>query len=152
MTQPHHDPNPPPPEPVESDDRFPSGLWKGYYQQHGKNTMELTLTFRRGEMRGDGRDGIGPFLIRGRYELSSGKCHWHKQYLGAHDVYYEGFNEGKGIWGVWDLRGWGRGGFHIWPAAWGIGETLRLEEEIDEPAPRITAEAAEELVVGLPGK
>ena len=39
---------------------------------------------------------IGPFLIRGKYNIDDGKCHWSKRYVGKHDVAYQGYNEGKG--------------------------------------------------------
>jgi hypothetical protein len=77
--------------------------------------MELKLNFRRGVMTGEGRDLIGPFLIRGRYQVDDGQCWWTKRYIGKHDVSYHGFNEGKGIWGLWDIPPSWRGGFHIWP-------------------------------------
>ena len=63
--------------------------------------MELRLTFRRGVLRGEGRDRVGEFLIRGRYEVETGKCWWTKQYVRKHAP-YQGYNEGKGIWGTWE--------------------------------------------------
>jgi hypothetical protein len=110
----------PAPEELETDPRFPSGPWVGFWtQKHfppGKFPMELHLTFSRGEMHGEGRDMVGKFVIRGKYSLGDGACHWHKRYLGRHDVYYDGFNEGKGIWGKWEIVKDGlHGGFHIWP-------------------------------------
>jgi hypothetical protein len=108
---------------LETDPRFPSGPWTGFFLQRaipGRHLMELRLTFRRGVMQGDGRDWVGPFLIRGRYDIADGRCHWTKRYLGKHDVFYKGFNEGRGIWGVWEMPherdpALLRGGFHIWP-------------------------------------
>src|SRR5262249_26954607 len=88
-------------EDLETDPRFPSGPWTGFFVQRaipGRHVMELHLTFRAGEMTGEGRDWVGPFLLRGRYSVEDGKCHWTKRYLGKHDVWYKGFNEGKGIW------------------------------------------------------
>ena len=70
-------------------------------------------------MTGEGRDMIGSFLIRGKYNIDDGKCHWSKRYVGKHDVAYQGYNEGKGIWGVWEIPPTWRGGFHIWPTAMG---------------------------------
>jgi hypothetical protein len=108
---------------TETDPRFPSGPWIGFFldpRVPGKHQMELGLTFSQGTMTGEGRDFVGKFLIRGKYELCDGKCHWTKRYLSRHDVFYSGFNEGKGIWGMWEIAAgplWGsaRGGFHIWP-------------------------------------
>jgi hypothetical protein len=125
---------------LEQDSRFPSGPWKGFFLQPvlpGRHWMELSLTFRRGELRGDGRDWVGAFLFRGRYEIESGKCWWTKQYIGRHSIHYQGYNEGKGIWGTWEWPRspvW-RGGFHIWPTAMGDPTQQRLAEEMDQPLP-----------------
>jgi hypothetical protein len=108
---------------LETDPRFPSGRWVGFFTQPlipGRHQMELILTFCQGTVTGEGRDWVGEFLIRGRYDVSDGRCHWTKRYLARHDVFYKGFNEGKGIWGSWEIpasREFGKqtGGFHIWP-------------------------------------
>ncbi len=109
---------------AETDPRFPSGPWVGFFVQKypplGRQSMELRLTFRNGVLKGEGRDLLGAFLVTGRYEVGDGQCHWTKRYIGRHDVFYKGFNEGKGIWGGWQIPGHGispdlHGGFHIWP-------------------------------------
>ncbi len=129
------------PEP-ESDPRFPSGKWTGFFLQKelpGKHMMELNLSFSQGILKGEGRDRVGDFILTGRYTLADGKCHWHKRYVGKHDVYYQGFNEGKGIWGVWEIpatrgdRGY-RGGFNIWPEGMSDPTNSNLHEAIDLPA------------------
>jgi hypothetical protein len=127
-------------EELETDPRFPSGPWTGFFLQKaipGRHMMEMRLTFRSGSFTGEGRDWVGEFLFRGRYELSDGKCHWTKRYLGKHDVYYEGFNEGKGIWGTWEIPagqlGASRGGFHIWPEGMADPTGNYLKEEADAP-------------------
>src|SRR5207248_8159181 len=87
---------------LETDPRFPSGPWVGFFLQKqipGKHLMELRLNFVQGVMRGEGRDWVGEFVIHGRYDLADGRCYWTKRYRGKHDVFYSGFNEGKGIWG-----------------------------------------------------
>ena len=148
---------PRPEAPEETDSRFPSGPWKGFFLQPGSPTrhrMELNLSFRQGNLRGEGRDPVGEFLIQGRYDVADGKCWWTKRYVGRHDISYTGFNEGKGIWGtwVWDERrspSW-RGGFHIWPAAMGdpTGETLA--EAIETPVfDDLTVETLEEATVSV---
>ncbi|MGE3804008.1 MAG: hypothetical protein AB7K24_04970 [Gemmataceae bacterium] len=103
---------------LESDPRFPSGPWTGFFLQKewpGRHMMEMQLTFKEGSFTGEGRDAIGPFRMRGRYSSVDGTCYWTKRYLGRHDVFYKGYNEGKGIWGVWQIGTSMRGGFHIWP-------------------------------------
>ena len=134
MTLPHE----PEPDPtLEQDDRFPSGPWEGYFLQPGlpgRHGMELVLVFREGTLRGDGRDVIGDFLIRGSYDKDSGKCWWSKRYLGRHDVAYQGYAEGRGIWGTWEITTSFKGGFHIWPLGEGSGESQQVAEEVDTPA------------------
>jgi hypothetical protein len=95
--------------------------------------MELQLTFRQGVMTGEGRDLIGPFLIRGRYQTDDGQCWWTKRYIGKHDVAYHGYNEGKGIWGLWEIPPTWRGGFHIWPESMGDPTQQRLSEALETP-------------------
>jgi hypothetical protein len=131
-----HRPDSSPEPPTETDPRFPSGPWQGFFlMAHwpGRHTMELHLTFRQGVMTGEGRDMIGPFLIRGKYNIDDGKCHWSKRYIDKHDVAYQGYNEGKGIWGIWEIPPTWRGGFHIWPTAMGDPTFPKLAEAIDEP-------------------
>ena len=84
--------------------------------------MQLHLTFSQGILSGDGNDDVGRFLIKGRYDAPSRECHWTKSYVGAHDVFYRGFREGKGIWGTWEITIQHHGGFHIWPRDAGEGE------------------------------
>jgi hypothetical protein len=104
-----------------TDSLFPSGEWTGFYNYRpgARHRMDLRLTFANGLLSGDGRDDIGAFLIKGRYDPPSRGCHWTKSYLGAHDVFYRGFREGKGIWGTWEIGIRCHGGFHIWPRAAG---------------------------------
>ncbi len=128
------------PPTLETDPRFPSGPWVGFFLQKerpGKHLMELRLTFQAGNMQGEGRDWVGPFLIKGRYDLADGKCYWTKKYLGKHDVFYQGYNEGKGIWGTWEIGELQRGGFHIWPEGLGdpTDEHLVAEAELPEAEP-----------------
>ena len=104
--------------------------------------MDLHLTFASGQMTGDGNDDIGPFRIKGRYDDATRECHWTKSYLGAHDVSYRGFREGKGIWGTWEINVFAHGGFHIWPKLPGEGEA-----EAERQKEPIEAMACEPLVI-----
>ncbi len=126
---------------LETDPRFPSGPWTGFFLQpaNRRHLMELQLTFSKGDVRGEGRDWVGKFLIHGRYSLEDGKCHWTKRYLARHDVFYQGFNEGKGIWGVWEIAASdgaraSRGGFHIWPEGMGDPTQPHLAEAAQPPS------------------
>ena len=83
-------------------------------------------------------DDIGQFAVTGRFDCTNGECYWTKTYIGRHDVYYRGFRDGKGIWGLWELPN-ESGGFHIWP----LGQEGDLgHETAEEPAP-VEAVAAE---------
>src|SRR5262249_112576 len=90
---------------------------------------------------------IGEFLIRGKYSTDDGKCHWVKQYIGKHDVFYQGYNEGKGIWGTWEIPPEHRGGFYIWPTAMGDPTLPKLTEALSGPVKLNTVQGLEELVV-----
>ena len=131
--------DPKPPAHLETDPRFPSGRWVGFFLDKrvpGRHPMELLLTFASGTITGEGRDFVGTFSIRGRYDLSDGSCHWSKRYHGKHDVFYRGFNEGKGIWGTWELTDMGitaTGGFHIWPEGMADPTQPVLHEAADLP-------------------
>ena len=127
----------PTPTPPVEDARFPSGPWTGFFLQPdipGRHSMELILTFANGEVKGEGRDRIGAFLIRGRFQVEDGQCWWTKSYLGRHDVTYKGFNEGKGIWGTWEIEVPSQGGFHIWPEGMADPTHPRIALEEDLPA------------------
>src|SRR5262245_60462552 len=108
---------------LEADLRFPSGQWTGFFLQlakRGRQETNLNLTFSEGRLSGDGEDWVGAYTIDGSYDVTSGDCEWIKQYVNRHAVGYKGTNNGRGIWGVWELTQlWGlltdRGGFHIWP-------------------------------------
>ena len=121
---------------------FPSGPWVGFYNYYpgDRHRMDLLLTFANGNMSGDGVDDIGRFLIKGRYDAASRECYWTKSYLGAHDVFYRGFREGKGIWGTWEIAAWAHGGFHIWPRQAGEGEASAETAATEEPVDAIVTE------------
>ncbi|HEY6170440.1 MAG TPA: hypothetical protein VI454_20575 [Verrucomicrobiae bacterium] len=128
-----------------SDELFPSGPWVGFYQQgpqRAKHRMELGLTFANGNVRGEGIDCIGRFLIAGRFDAATRECHWTRTYIGAHDVFYRGFREGKSIWGTWEIGVFDHGGFHIWPRAAGEGdaaaESAVQEERVEAVATEVT--------------
>src|SRR5437870_3038689 len=139
---------------LETDPRFPSGPWKGFWlQTHmGRQWMSLRFVFKDGKVSGQGDDVIGRFIFSGHYDLSNGRCDLIKTYLGSHDVTYRGQNDDDGLWlwGVWELddRGGGeRGGFHLWPA-WEQDPTgQNLHAETDVPA---SAENSEEVRIKLP--
>jgi hypothetical protein len=104
---------------AETDPRFPSGPWVGFWIQRelGRQTMRLSLGFSAGKIIGAGVDIIGSFTFAGTYDLKSGRCLLTKRYHGGHSVDYDGVNEGEGLWlwGLWNIGAHSRGGFHLWP-------------------------------------
>jgi hypothetical protein len=139
---------------LETDPRFPSGKWVGFFLDKrlpGRHQMEVALTFAGGRLTGAGRDRVGTFTFHGTYDAADGRCEWVKQYVKAHLVTYCGFNEGKGIWGTWELRDSGmvfNGGFHIWPEGMADPTQPRLAEEADVPVEAPAAEPEPALVPG----
>jgi hypothetical protein len=123
----------------ETDSRFPSGKWVGFFldrRMPGRHSMELTLHFADGRMTGSGCDRVGTFTVEGAYDIKDGQCLWIKEYIKAHLITYRGFNEGKGIWGTWELAWQGlvyNGGFHIWPEGMSDPTVPVIEEEADVP-------------------
>jgi hypothetical protein len=104
--------------------------------------MDLHLNFANGSMSGDGTDDVGKFLIKGRYDFATLECHWTKTYVGAHDVFYKGFREGKGIWGTWEIGILNHGGFRIWPRDTAEGEE---RGEVAERPASVDAVAKEDI-------
>jgi hypothetical protein len=127
-----------------SNELFPSGPWIGFYNyrslSNGRHRMDIQLTFANGCMTGEGIDDVGRFLIKGHYDSSNGECYWTKSYIGAHDVFYKGFREGKGIWGTWEIGPHWRGGFHIWPRSAGEDKHEAASAESAEPVDAIATE------------
>ena len=89
-----------------------------------------------------GSDDVGNFRIRGRYDPSAGECYWTKSYIRAHEVFYRGFREGKGIWGTWEITVRDHGGFHIWPRRTGETQELAASAKQDEVAEAVGSEMA----------
>lgn len=135
----------------EADERFPSGKWTGFFldrRKPGKHQMELHLNFADGTMSGEGRDRVGEFEIKGTYDTVSGECLFSKCYLARHSIKYRGFNEGKGIWGVWEMVDWMtriQGGFHIWPEGMSDPSNQTLKEEAELPLELLEESHEEEL-------
>jgi hypothetical protein len=122
---------------LEQDSRFPSGPWTGFFLQYwlpGRQPTNLDLVCECGELSGTGRDRVGRYTVDGTYDLATGRCEWTKQYIGKHSVEYRGMSDGRGIWGVWEIRQLAglfvdRGGFHIWPEGADASEESEQTEQ-----------------------
>jgi hypothetical protein len=96
------------------------------------------MTFSNGVVTGNGRDWVGAYTIDGVYDAATGMCEWTKRYVGKHSVAYRGVNDGRGIWGVWEIRQLcglfvDRGGFHLWPEGTDVSaESEQTEEAVLE--------------------
>jgi hypothetical protein len=121
----------------ERDPRFPSCPWTGFFLQYwlpGRHATNLGLSFHDGDLSGSGRDWVGSYTVAGTYDVATGRCAWTKRYLGRHAVSYRGVNDGRGIWGVWELPQLGglftdRGGFHLWPEGTDVSEDSDRTEQ-----------------------
>lgn len=121
------------PESTAPDPDFPSGEWVGFYRAEGSNhRQEMSLVFSDGAMQGDGGDSVGCFAIHGRYDSETREVWWTKTYPGSHQVFYKGYREIKGIWGLWDIKGY-TDGFHIWPRRSGAQDGMHLAEDLTQP-------------------
>jgi len=85
--------------------------WKGWYKQGGeKNQMDLDLQVSSEGVFGLGKDGVGQFVMRGYNDPLQSCVSFIKQYLGAHQVHYNGsmWNKEDGkreIKGTWNISG-----------------------------------------------
>lgn len=86
---------------------YPSGVWRGFWEQshYGRQPMkEFHLTFRDGAIGGRGVDVVGHFVLSGDFDPNTGRVRMVKQYLGKHQVLYEGGPDGEGsIAGTWSV-------------------------------------------------
>jgi hypothetical protein len=95
---------------------YPSGRWRGYWEQdfYGRQPMHnLVLRFADGRVEGEGVDVIGRFTFQGEYD-DVGSITLLKQYVGKHQVWYQGRYDGEGtIFGEWSISEWWRGPFAL---------------------------------------
>ena len=120
----------------EEDPRFPTGEWEGFYL-HGfgmlpRHRMSCVLTFADGKVSGSGLDDVGRFSWSGTYDVSEARCWLHKRYA-THVVFYDGYVDAHGIWGIWEISKASRGGFKIWPQ--GLQSSRDEEEQAELSLP-----------------
>jgi hypothetical protein len=103
---------------LETDSRFPTGPWKGYYIQFGqRGWQQLNLSFSGGKIEGTALDKGGEADVHGTYDLSTGTVNLVKIYY-YHKVEYRGDVRDKGIRGGFMIRyplAIDTGDFYIWP-------------------------------------
>ena len=102
----------------ETDPRFPSGPWRGFWlQRRTRGWMNLQLVFKDGDVRGEGEDIVGKFVIRGNYCVETDKVTFRKHYVNGHMVAYAGVaGLDSQIRGQWEIRACEDNGYwRIWP-------------------------------------
>ncbi|MDX2148086.1 MAG: hypothetical protein SFZ23_11245 [Planctomycetota bacterium] len=119
----------------ESDPRFPSGPWVGFYQQGGvQSRQRMRLRFSGGRIEGDGRDPVDGFAVAGTYNVETARCSLVKRYR-DYEVEYNG-SAGDGIGGVWRIMYHemiaDTGSFHIWPDLVAMDEGLREQAQASQ--------------------
>jgi len=87
---------------------FPSGVWRGFWEQEGygrQPMQDFHLHFRDGLVSGHGIDIVGRFTFHGEFNQKTGVVQLMKQYIGQHQVEYDGRPDGEGcIIGTWTVR------------------------------------------------
>jgi hypothetical protein len=81
---------------------------------------------------GNGVDCIGTFTFRGEFRRD-GTISLLKQYLGRHQVLYEGSNSGEGIFGTWYIGRYDSGRFALRPLADGSAECDEIQQIATAP-------------------
>ncbi|MGH7139697.1 MAG: hypothetical protein ACREHD_28490 [Pirellulales bacterium] len=107
--------------------------WRGYWEQRGwgrQPMRNLTLEFAGGIVRWQGVDCIGRFTFEGTCD-AQGVVAMVKQYLGRHQVLYQGQFDGEGtIFGRWSIRPFDSGEFVLT-----VVRDRQASEEIEEIVP-----------------
>jgi hypothetical protein len=111
--------------------------WSGWWEQQGlgrQKMYNLVLDIdSEGRIVGGGDDCIGRFTFRGQFR-PDGTVSLVKQYVGLHQVAYEGCNSGEGIFGTWCISvAWpfcDTGKFALRPVADHLAETAEIEEVV----------------------
>jgi hypothetical protein len=118
---------------METDNRVPSGEWNGFYLEDRpqRGWMHLYMSFKEGRIQGEGTDYVGPWTAGGWYDLELGTCGWVKNYVGRHNVSYEGQITDRGILGQWTILT--SGTFHIWPRRFHELNELYLKQDLEAP-------------------
>lgn len=95
--------------------------------------MHLYLQFEDGKIQGEGTDYVGPWKLSGTYDDQ--RAQWVKQYLGQHQVVYQGLVGEQGIQGKWTIRESITGTFHVWPTGLHEMNELYLREDLEQSKP-----------------
>lgn len=104
--------------------------WTGWWKQRGLGRQKMHNLVLEvgpdGRVVGGGDDCVGPFTFRGQFR-PDGTVSLLKQYIGRHQVVYEGCNSGEGVFGTWRI-GFDAGRFALRPVAGGTAESVEIEQ------------------------
>jgi len=91
--------------------------WKGHFEQGGEQTkMQLKMHVAPEGVFGLGTDDIGAFIMRGDWNQDTNLIQFVKQYIGAHQVLYQGYLTKHKRWlieGLWAIPGNCDGNFKL---------------------------------------
>ena len=78
--------------------------WRGqYHDENGEHEMVIDhLNIFNNQVKGNGRDDVGEFTINGDWS-PNGQVAFVKQYIGQHNVHYEGTYDGVRVQGQWKI-------------------------------------------------
>ena len=119
-------------------DQLPPGEWTGFYLEFHRperSWMNLFLQTENDEIKAEGTDYVGPWTAIGTFNPTTGDAHWVKQYVGKHQVIYQGRYLDGCISGTWQI-GIVEGPFTIWPKSMAHWTELYLKKDLEVPQPR----------------
>ena len=124
-----------------------STTWRGFYVYAPgtrRHAMRLDLAFAAGVVTGGGSDDLGRFTIHGGFDPEGVRVWWHKHYVGAHSVWYEGVRDGTGsrvVYGGWSIGADFSGGFRLWRGS-GTADASIADVVVEESTSEIVEELA----------
>jgi len=79
-------------------------VWKGIYKQDDEDHEMIIdhLNIFNNQVKGNGSDEVGDFTINGDWN-PNGQVAFVKQYIGQHNVHYEGTYDGVRVQGQWKI-------------------------------------------------
>ena len=113
---------------------LPAGEWTGFYTEFHRperSWMNLFLQTQGHVLKAEGTDYVGPWTAQGDYDPDSGEAQWVKNYIGKHQVSYQGTYRNGCISGTWQI-GFIEGPFTIWPKSMAHFTELYLKKDLEQ--------------------
>jgi len=97
---------------LQTQDKQKTQYWNGYWTQNSKKgEMEISLVWDGSELRGNGKDEVGTFSLRGAL-LPDNSISFIKQYP-SHQVLYKGQFYQTSMSGTWTIPDYDTGSFYL---------------------------------------